>query len=558
MAFAFLFLLLSSCSPAQQPTATAFGSPTPRGGPTSTPAPARYGGTLTLANRGDPPAAWDPMVTTSIALHHVAGALFGPGNLVMRCRENTFLVCPYLAQSWAHNAAYTEWTFNVRTDAQWHDGAPFTAEDAAFWLNLAYFGAGAGGRVRPPAIYKGELGDIKAVEALPNNRLRVLFTTPSRAFDQALANPRMRIAHPRHLMQPRILAGEVGISPLDVGLVGLGPFRLARYEKGSLIRLARFKGYWERDATARPLPYLDAIDYVVMPDINAMDVAFRTGRLDGGARGEGHYLTLERKQAYERGMGDGVFFAEIQGGQFRIAFNVLKQGPWQDARVRRAIGMWIDKESAIPAVMGGLGYIVPPETPFSAPQFVNWPYFDRRPLAERRTEAKQLMADAGYADGFAMQYLCRNNAPERCEFLKAQLADLNVDLQILLVDEATWNRSRTTLEFDSQNGANFAPPIPEATEAVYGVYSQNRDAYAKHEDPRVTQFYAQLRATGNPATRVDLWRTLERYLFHEQAYVIPIAHSLQVVPFRTYVKGLPTPTEDGHANTDFATVWVDK
>ena len=44
-----------------------------------------YGGILVLANRGDPPAAFDPMRTSSIALHHVAGGLFGPGNLVTRC-----------------------------------------------------------------------------------------------------------------------------------------------------------------------------------------------------------------------------------------------------------------------------------------------------------------------------------------------------------------------------------------------------------------------------------------------------------------------------------------
>jgi ABC-type transport system substrate-binding protein len=396
------------------------------------------------------------------------------------------------------------------------------------------------------------------VEAQPGNRLRVLFSIPNRTFDQALTNPRMRIAHPRHLMQPRIDAGEVGVSPLDVGLVGIGPFKIGAYDRGSLVRVTKFDRYWERDAAGRQMPYLDGIDYVIMSDATAMDMAFRTGRLDGGARGEGHYLTSERKEGYVRDLGDNVWFAEIQGGQLRLAFNVLKEGPWQDDRVRRAIGMWIDREAAIPSVMGGMGYIVPPDTPYSTPEFVNWPFFDRRPLEERRAEAKQLMQQADHADGFPMTYLCRNNAPERCEFLKAQLAGLNIDLQLELVDEATWNRSRTTLEFDSQNGANFAPPVLEATESVYGVYSQNRDAYTKHEDAQVSALYDQLGATANPATRVDVWRALERYLFHEKAYLIPIANSLQVVPYRTYVKGLPIPAEDGHGDTDFATVWLER
>ena len=78
----------------------------------------KSGDVLVLANRGDPPSGFDPMRTSSIALHHVAGAIFGPGNLVMRCRENMYLVCPYLATSWYSNLGMTEWTFTLRGDVQ--------------------------------------------------------------------------------------------------------------------------------------------------------------------------------------------------------------------------------------------------------------------------------------------------------------------------------------------------------------------------------------------------------------------------------------------------------
>lgn len=63
-------------------------------------APVQRGGILTLANRDDPPSGFDSLRTSSIALHHVVGSVFGPGNLVMRCRENMYLVCPYLATEW--------------------------------------------------------------------------------------------------------------------------------------------------------------------------------------------------------------------------------------------------------------------------------------------------------------------------------------------------------------------------------------------------------------------------------------------------------------------------
>ena len=50
---------------------------------------------------------------------------------------------------------------------------------------------------------------------------------------------------------------------------------------------------------------------------------------------------------------------KCSGGMFRLGFNVLKDGPWQDAHVRQAISLWIDREAAIPTVLGGFGYISP-------------------------------------------------------------------------------------------------------------------------------------------------------------------------------------------------------
>src|SRR5690606_37810942 len=103
---------------------------------------------LRLGNRGDPPAGFDPMRTSSIALHHVAGSIFGPGNLVKRCRANMYMACPYLATSWAPNGDFTQWTFTIRRGVFWHYGEPFTAEDAAFWFELAYFGVTVDGKTR--------------------------------------------------------------------------------------------------------------------------------------------------------------------------------------------------------------------------------------------------------------------------------------------------------------------------------------------------------------------------------------------------------------------------
>ncbi len=553
-------------APLAAPTAAANPAATPSlslATPTPQPPPAEgpYGGVLVLANRGDPPSGFDTMRTSSIALHHVGGALFGPGNLVMRCRGNLYLACPYLATTWTVDPSHTEWTFTLRDDVTWHDGTPFTAADVEFWFDLALNGYEADGVVRAPAYFKGDLGEIDSVEALPDNRVRIVLGERNRFFLDVLANPRLKFAHPKHLMEPRLQAGDVSVSPLDVGLVGLGPFAFEDYDRGTRIRVQRNDAYFETDNAGRPMPFLDGIDYVIIREPAAMDAAFRSGRLDGGARGFGHYLTVERKRGYDDDLGDSVFYAEMEGGMYRLAFNVLKPGPWQDPRVRRAMALWIDRDAAIPVVLGGFGWTTPslgPPNRFKDKAYVVWPTFDREPLEERRAEAVRLMAQAGYSLGFSMGHLCRARQATGCQFLQAQLRELGVDLRVQLVDEGEWNRARTSLDFDSQQGRLSVLPIPEGTEGVYGTYSVSPDSYAKHEDPKVAELYRLLREATLPERRLDVWRQLQRYIFVEQTYIAAIAEAIYVAPYRTHVKGLVVPPEDGHTHTDFTTVWLDR
>jgi peptide/nickel transport system substrate-binding protein len=501
------------------------------------------------------------MRTSSIALHNIAGALFGPGNLVMRLRGDMYLTGPYLAKRWFSNPDFTEWTFLLRHDVIWHDGTPFTADDVKFWLDLTVFGAKIGNKVRAPAYFKGAL-DIAKVEVISVDQIKIILNARNRFFPEILADPRIKIAHPRHLMEPRIHQGDISVTPLEVGLIGLGPFRIDNYEPGSIIRLKRFDRYFEVDASGQRLPYLDGIDYVITPEALSMDIAFRTGRLDATARGLGHYLTAERQRNYIRDLKDDVYFTQIEGGTFRLAFNMLKPGPWQDSRVRRAIALWIDKKAAILNVLGGFGWTSPeisPNNPLKDKSFVIWPRFDTAPLEERRAEAKRLLSEAGYPEGFPMGYLCRaKNGIPGGQFLKDQLLGLGIDLRLQIVDEGEWNRARVSVDYDTQTGNLSVLPIPEGTEGVYGRFSKSPDAYSKHEDPQIDIFYRLLKEATNYRSRVDIWIQLQKYLFVDQTYIIPIAEATYVQAFRSHIKGLVIPPEDGHTFTDYATVWLDK
>ena len=522
----------------------------------------KYGGVLTLANRGDPPAGFDSLRTSSIALHHVGGALFGPSNLVRRCRQDFYKICPNLAEKWLVDQSNTKWTFSIRKDAYWHDGTQVTAEDIKFWFDMAYYGVSISNQFRPPAYFKSELGGIENISILDTHRIQFELIDRNPYFLDIIANPRFKIAHAKHLTLEHMNKGNLSVSPIEMGLVGLGPFKLNQYNKGSLIRLDRWEKYWEQSDTGN-LPYLNRIDYVIMPDPFSMDVAFRTGKLDGGARGQAHYLTSERKSGYLKDLPDEVFFSETDGGNFRLAFNILKEGPWQDQNVRRAIALWIDKKAAIDSVLGGFGWTTPDLSPpnivmpIGRSNLINWPKFDRDPLDIKRSRARQLLEDSGYNEGFSMGHLCRSINTVPCEYLQSQLEGLGIDLQLNIVEEGQWNKARGSIEYDSQQGRLTPSPIPEGTESVYGRYSKNPDAYAKHEDQELDRMYRLLRDALLPDRRAEIWRSIEKYLYVDKTYVIPIAESINVIPYRTYVKNLSIPPEDTHSYTDFTEVWIE-
>lgn len=544
-------------APAPPPTA----APKPVASPgTAVPQP-RYGGILRMGHDADPPNAFDTLRSSTIRLHAIASSLDGDGNLVKPCRENVFKVCPGLAESWEANKDFTQWTFKIRDGAFWHDGTPFTAQDAKFWVDLAFYGAESGGKRRAPAFFKAVLGQIKKVETLDGNKLVVTLERPEPSYVEGLMATRQKNAHPKHLMQPRIEKGEVSVSPQDIGWVAAGPFKMLNYEKGSRVQVRRFDRYWEKDTEGRRLPFLEGINFAIIPDTTAADAAFRVGHLDGGGRGTGHELDKARRAKYVQDLGDRVWFAEIKGGISGLGFNVLRPGPWQNAQVRKAISLWMDKQASIEPLSGGFGFITTilnPENPFTSPDFITWPGFNPATKEKDRAEAKRLMREAGYENGFPMGHLCRRAQIPECEFFHAQLAGLGIDLKLHLVDDAGWLAGRLSLDYDTEYGGSTRAFLPELTEEWLTRRSISNSAVPKHEDPKVAAFYDKLRAATSFNLKAELFRELERYLILDQAYFIPVYGGTTVVPYRSHVKGLFVPIEEPRNNLDFATVWLDK
>ena len=521
----------------------------------------RYGGIANFSTRADPPRGWDPIRSASISVLQAAGSIFGMGNMIRQCPDDGAAVCPGLATEWSANGDRTVWTFKLRENVYWHDGVKLTAEDVKFWLELAIFGVTVGENSRRPANWDF-IPWVDSVEALDESTVVINLKSSVFDFDQLLGVDNQIIAHPRHLMQPEIDTGNVNVTPLDVGLIGLGPFYVEEYRPGSVAEMRRFDKYYMTDEDGNQLPYLDGIDFYITPDPSGMDTAFRTGRLDATARGSGFQLTPERENAIFSTLGpDKVTILEMAQSSFwALAFNTIREGPLQDVRVRRAIHLWLNRPELVELTFGGFGKMTgmfDPDTAWAAPGLMETPGWNPASKDADREMAKALLAEAGYPDGFETEFMCRRLWGFVCEPLVGQLEALGISVDLQLVDDAT--RAARTLEssFDIvMSGPTVA--LPSQYLSLISSVGANAAADPKHNDTKVDEFFTRLAAATSIEERIEIAREMERYVAVEQVYGAWLytenAHSV----VREYVKGIQVPVDNYRRNLDFATVWLDK
>jgi peptide/nickel transport system substrate-binding protein len=501
------------------------------------------------------------MRSTNYNLTPLTAALAGEGNLVQPCWEDERKICPALAESWEPNADFSQWTFTIRKGVTWHDGSPFTAENVVYWVNLFVHGAKVGDKERLPGAAKAQFGDFDKVELVDADTVRIYLNNPNSFYLDSLAKHRIPIFHAQHLFEPEIAAGNVDVSPYELGLIGTGPFKFVSYEKSSFIEMTRNNEYWEKDSEGRQLPFLDGIEYFILGSPSAHHAALRTGRLDVGARGNKYYATPELIPQFKESLGDGVYFLErAGGGSSGLGFNTVK-APFNDVRLREAISLWVDRQTAVETLLQGNGRVRAGflATENSHPDFMTWPGYDPKTREADKAKARQLVADAG-AEGLEFTIISPNTLVTPMEWWIGAMDGLGMKPKLQIMDVGAFDERKAGTDWEAAWGGGS---LDEATGADvtfrFGRKSDSPYASTVHEDDKMVDFAVRMGKLSTAEERSELLQEIEHYIFQEQYYMLFNSVGLNLVPVRSYVKDakmsfiLNPPTFAAYAHT-----WLDK
>jgi peptide/nickel transport system substrate-binding protein len=384
---------MAACAPAAPvaPPAPAAEAPAATAVPTAAPAtgPIR-GGVLRAATRierVDDPARFS-LVSQSHPWRHVFDYL--------TTTDANGITTPYLLDKWEASDDLKTWTLTLKKGIKFNNGKELVADDvlANFdrWLN-----PDTGSALLGALSYMARDGQEKVDD----------YTIRCNLVNPAISLPE-QLFHYAACILPKEFGGDITLEP-----IGTGAFLMEEYVPGERARLVRREDYWRMGEDGKPLPYLDEITMVMLGgDASANLAALKGGQVD---------TVIEPSVPVWEGVKDDDNFNILSTptSATRVLRVRVDQDPWKDNNVRLALKHCHNREKILALALRNEGVIG--NDSHVAP--ANAEYCEVEPYPFDIAKAKQLLADAGYADGLDVELTVASDWPESMAYAQALKED---------------------------------------------------------------------------------------------------------------------------------------
>lgn len=433
------------------------------------------GGTLYFGLSGEPPSletiinSGTSARTVRLAIHR---GLFNYGPDGQLSSE--------LAESYEVSPDALTYMFRLRA-ATFHDGSAVTSADVKASLErITASDSKASNRV--------ELGVITSIETPDPNTVVIVLSKPFIPLVHYLALPESVII-------PAAWIEANKADPNAVPTIGAGPFKFVNWERGREISVEKFDGYYKQGT-----PHLDAIHYVFYGDENTRVSALQSGDVD-------MIDYVPWKDAASLESNSNLQLACTTGPFMALQFNT-KFEPFSKPEVRQAISYAIDRTAVINTAFNGRGT---PLNGVAIPEgYMGYSEEKADFFSHDPTRAKELLAAAGYPDGFEVRLLSTAQYgfhENTAVVVQADLAKIGITVKLDLPDWAGRMAKAGTADYDfmvSGTAGDITDP-DWLSNFFYGSdqVGLNRSAY--FNDPVINELLDKGRVTLDPAEREKIY-----------------------------------------------------
>lgn len=431
-------------------------------------------------------------------------------------RDEQFRTEPALAQSWQMTAP-TTWRFRLRPKVVFHDGTPFSADDAVFSIERA---------MAPPSQRAFQLKGVAAVRKVDALTIEFQLEQPDAVLPEKLQFVAMMSkawAEKHGVVKAQDFNAKQETYAIR-NANGTGPLRLERYEPDVRTLLRRHEAWWgwadrrhgnlqqaswvtiKSDATRLAALASGEVDMVLDPpyqDIVRLKTDSRLALLQMPDIGQ-QYLTFDQAR-------DELQHADVKG-----------RNPFKDLRVRKAVYHAINVPLIIDKVLRGQAV---PTGAFLSPLVDGSPAELDQRLPYDPARSRQLLGEAGYPNGFAVTLDCVNVAWREnvCQAVSAMLTQVGI---------RTTLRSSPTNQFFpklSQGTASFvefgwtaSPDAWNSLNALFRTYDRAGTGTfnaGRYSNPRLDTLIDDIRVEPDPTRRRALVTTVLRLVAEELPYI---------------------------------------
>ena len=477
--------------------------------------------TFRWASQGDP-QTMDPHSQNESMTNMMNGQVYE--TLFKRDRQLNFV--PALATEWSQTGPLT-WRFKLRPGVKFHDGSPFSAEDVVFSVNR---GKELTSQIN---VYANAVGTPVALDPL-TVEFRMDKVNP--VFLQHLGSLWIlsKAWAEKHKVQKPLDFKNKEESHASFNTNGTGPFILVSRQPGIKTTYKRNPNWWGKfDGNVQEIVYTPiSNDATRLAALVSGEIDFV---LDPAPRDVPRLRNTSGVKVIDGPENRVVFIGMGQHRDELLHGSVKGRNPFKDVRVRRALFLAVDIETMKTKLMNGqsapTGGMTPsPLAYFSDPEIEKRAPFD---LAQ----ARRLMAEAGYADGFEVTLDCPNNRyvndEEICIALAGMWAQLKVKIKVNAMPRATyfpkvekfdtslymlgWGRAVTDAE------TTLTPVMRNLGDKGVGLYN-----YGRSRNDRFDALAAQSSVEADVKKREELIKAALKE-WKEQVHTLPLHR--QVIPW---------------------------